>query len=703
MTLKAKKTVTIPDSVKHYIMANYETLSYDSFGANRFGATTDAKKVYKLWKKEGKKTSGGICTLGGAYLVAMAQIFGSTGDVLQIILKNGKKFWVVMTDSKNSSDSNCGKYGHVLSGVTDVLEWSGNMSGGQSALKTSLDKKGYLGKRVKKVINYGKYKSGVKLEGGADAVQVFIDTAREHADYINGKKVRSGGHAWVQSKTSIGGQAWCAATMCAVAIETGFAGKIMPKHDYTAHGFGKKIVTEYGGTYIKAYKQGEKNPKVQPGDIAEFQYVNENRHGVTGKWASHHVAVVSKVNSDGTYTVIHGNWSSKYQECKVKKSEIGWFARPDWDKVGGTSAGYGTFGMDGNGPALYDTSSTRADAILRDAGYINKDEELVVKSKNAVADLSVINYTTLAATLVAAFGGGGDSDDDGGDEEYDKWDLKKIKNKTARQIIGFFIDEGFPPCSACGIAGNIQQESGFRTGAADGVGAIGLCQWMGDRATNMKEFVGSDWKNDVEGQCKFLLKEMTDGYSAMVKTMKNYKNTKENCRKATELFCNKFERPGKPMMSKRKKYAVAFWEKIKAAAFDGGKFQWPVPGHKNITSKWGPRWGAWHQGIDIGAPKGSKIVAGEDGKVILEEYNSARGNQIVIDHGNKWYTRYQHNTKNLVSKGDKVKRGEKIATVGSTGYSFGAHLHFEVMHGGTHTNIDKQHDDLNPVKYLKTK
>ena len=176
-----------------------------------------------------------------------------------------------------------------------------------------------------------------------DAVEVFIKEARKH--------VGSGGHDWVKSLTTIGNQGWCAATMCAVAISTKFAGKIMPKHEYQAHAFGQSIVEKYGGQYIKGPKQGEKNPKVEIGDIAEFQHVNENRHGVTGKWASHHVAVVSKVKK-GKITVIHGNWSNKYQECDVDLDEIGWFARPDWSRVGGTGGGSDTGGGTGSGGAI---------------------------------------------------------------------------------------------------------------------------------------------------------------------------------------------------------------------------------------------------------------------------------------------------------------------------------------------------------------
>lgn len=709
MALKIKKTIKIPSSVKHHIVAQLGVASYSTFS---FSSGSDCATVRKMWKKEGSKHSGHIATMGGAYLVAMTSTFGSVGEVLQVVLddKKGTRFWVVICDAKNQSDSNCTKWGHKYgsNGAVDILEWYGDFSGTVSKevsqLKDTLKKKGFLGKQIKKVLNYGAYKKGMELKGGADAVETYLKEAAEH--------IGKGGHKWVQEHTTIGNQGWCAATMCAIAKAVNFDNKCIPRHEYNPTNFGKAMINKYGGTYIAGPTQGESNPKVEPGDFFFLQKKkNQDKHGSGTKYASHHVGVVEKVNKK-KLTVIEGNAGNNhtYKRTELDMSSkqtwcrIGWFVRPDWERVGGTSAGEGVPGLTGDGPALYDTSSTRADAILRDAAYINKKEELVVKKKNAVADLSVINYTTLVATLVAAFGGSGDGDDDD-DTEYDKWDLKKIKNKTARKIIQFFIDEGFPPCSACGIAGNIQQESGFRTGAADGVGAIGLCQWMGDRAKNMKEFVGSDWKTDVEGQCEFLLKEMKSGYSDMVKTLKGYKNTKKNCRKATELFCDKFERPGKPMMSKRKNYAVTLWEKIKAAAFDGGKFQWPVPGHKTIGSGWGWRTlngkRQWHQGIDIPAPGGSKVVAGEAGTVVESGFNSARGNQVVISHGNKWYTRYQHHSKNCVKQGDKVQRGEKVGEVGNTGYSFGNHLHFEVLHGGTSSNIDKQHDDVNPTKYLK--
>ena len=141
------------------------------------------------------------------------------------------------------------------------------------------------------------------------------------------------------------------------------------------------------------------------------------------------------------------------------------------------------------------------------------------------------------------------------------------------------------------------------------------------------------------------------------------------------------------------------------ASDEGVAFGWPCPSSSNISSNWGWRtiFGSrqWHQGIDIAAGSGNKVVASADGRVIESNYNSARGNQVVISHGGGYYTRYQHHSKNLVSKGDEVKRGDKIATVGSTGMSTGPHLHFEVLIGGTSSNIDKQHNDVNPTSYVK--
>ena len=88
---------------------------------------------------------------------------------------------------------------------------------------------------------------------------------------------------------------------------------------------------------------------------------------------------------------------------------------------------------------------------------------------------------------------------------------------------------------------------------------------------------------------------------------------------------------------------------------------------------------AQHTGLDFPASNGTPILAAAGGVVVVQEYHSAYGNMLEIDHGNDLLTRYAHASKVLVKKGDLIKRGQKIAEVGSTGRSTGAHLHFEVL------------------------
>jgi murein DD-endopeptidase MepM/ murein hydrolase activator NlpD len=88
---------------------------------------------------------------------------------------------------------------------------------------------------------------------------------------------------------------------------------------------------------------------------------------------------------------------------------------------------------------------------------------------------------------------------------------------------------------------------------------------------------------------------------------------------------------------------------------------------------------ALHTGLDFQAEPGTAILAAAGGVVVAQEVHPAYGNMVEIDHGNDLITRYAHASKLWVKKGDLVKRGQKIAEVGTTGRSTGPHLHFEVM------------------------
>jgi murein DD-endopeptidase MepM/ murein hydrolase activator NlpD len=138
----------------------------------------------------------------------------------------------------------------------------------------------------------------------------------------------------------------------------------------------------------------------------------------------------------------------------------------------------------------------------------------------------------------------------------------------------------------------------------------------------------------------------------------------------------------------------------------GGEMTWPVPGYTMITSRYGWRWGNsdFHTGMDISGSGvyGKDIVAANAGKVafVNTSYVANRGYGIylIIDHGGRTSTLYGHCSKIVVKTGDVVQKGQKIAEVGSTGWSTGPHLHFEVR-----TNDGTTTKHVNPEPYLTGK
>ncbi|RMF12264.1 MAG: M23 family metallopeptidase [Candidatus Dadabacteria bacterium] len=124
---------------------------------------------------------------------------------------------------------------------------------------------------------------------------------------------------------------------------------------------------------------------------------------------------------------------------------------------------------------------------------------------------------------------------------------------------------------------------------------------------------------------------------------------------------------------------------------DAPKLIWPVP-KGEVSSGFGQRDGAPHDGVDIRAPEGSPVLAAADGRVIYSgDGLKGYGNLIIVRHQGSWATVYAHNKENLVNKGDFVVQGQKIATVGQTGRASGPHLHFEVRFGKA---------PKNPLQYL---
>ncbi len=95
---------------------------------------------------------------------------------------------------------------------------------------------------------------------------------------------------------------------------------------------------------------------------------------------------------------------------------------------------------------------------------------------------------------------------------------------------------------------------------------------------------------------------------------------------------------------------------------------------------------SYHHGTDIAAPEGTPIVATNDGVVKVADFFPIKGGLVVIDHGAKVYSLYFHQSRILVQKGDRVRRGEVIGEVGSTGLSTGPHLHWEMRVNTVSTN-----------------
>jgi murein DD-endopeptidase MepM/ murein hydrolase activator NlpD len=115
----------------------------------------------------------------------------------------------------------------------------------------------------------------------------------------------------------------------------------------------------------------------------------------------------------------------------------------------------------------------------------------------------------------------------------------------------------------------------------------------------------------------------------------------------------------------------------KGALVGSGRFMWPVVGY------WMRGFTYYHLGVDIANSIGKPVYAADDGYVMLAGTDTwGYGQQIVLNHGNGFKTRYAHLSKILVKAGQSVKRGEKIGLVGSTGRSTGPHLHFEIIKNG---------------------
>lgn len=219
----------------------------------------------------------------------------------------------------------------------------------------------------------------------------------------------------------------------------------------------------------------------------------------------------------------------------------------------------------------------------------------------------------------------------------------------------------------------------------------------------INEFIST--KKQVEEAKEIIVTEQNEQIEAR-KILENKKSNLNNLRKEKDAIINELNADIKAL-EKEEAQKEADYNAIQRelnAALNGtgkssnvqysgnGKFQWPSAASTRITSSYGyrihPISGVkkLHRGIDIGAGMGTNVLAAEAGVVVTAGWNNSYGYYITINHGSGYVTLYAHNSKLLVSKGDKVSRGQVIAKCGSTGNSTGPHIHFEVQKNGSLQN-----------------
>lgn len=177
----------------------------------------------------------------------------------------------------------------------------------------------------------------------------------------------------------------------------------------------------------------------------------------------------------------------------------------------------------------------------------------------------------------------------------------------------------------------------------------------------------------------------------------NSKGSEAALKKAERDYMLQKQATAKQIAAQEKELDAAIAASKNDGAGPQGMLRWPVPASSRITSPFGYRtlFGKkeMHWGIDIGAGKGTAIVAAESGTVVTVKHSKyGYGSHVAINHGGGITTLYAHASRIDVSVGQKVKIGQTIAGVGNTGNSFGNHLHFEVR-----VNNAKK----NPMGYVK--
>jgi murein DD-endopeptidase MepM/ murein hydrolase activator NlpD len=262
------------------------------------------------------------------------------------------------------------------------------------------------------------------------------------------------------------------------------------------------------------------------------------------------------------------------------------------------------------------------------------------------------------------------------------------------------------------IAAQIEAESGWNPNAQSPVGAEGLSQFMPGTWTT--------WGRDDDGNGRISPYDPGDAIMAqgrydcaLAKQVEGYKSRGEAHGETLDLALAAYnagpgavhQYGGMPPYTETQNYVarikslIAKYESVDDAPGklpEGRQMAMPIPGNPPVTSPYGMRMHPilhvykLHTGIDFGAAAGTPFKAARDGTVTSAGWANGYGNRVVISHGtingDQISTTYNHMSAIDVSVGQKVKVGQQVGAVGSTGYSTGPHAHFEVMQNGKYVD-----------------
>ncbi len=201
-----------------------------------------------------------------------------------------------------------------------------------------------------------------------------------------------------------------------------------------------------------------------------------------------------------------------------------------------------------------------------------------------------------------------------------------------------------------------------------------------------------EFKKGLQELIKTKTESMADEKKEVIASLMSSRASLETEISRDKKMLQELERREDELIKESARISKMIQELLSNEKYNKGKMKWPCPGNTTITSQFGNRLHPilkvykLHTGIDIAANYGANIVAAQDGKVIVAGWQNGYGNTVIIDHGGKIATLYAHCSKLLVKVGDKVKAGDVIAKVGSTGWSTGPHLHFEIIKDGSPIN-----------------